>query len=445
MRCGRRVALGALTAAATAPGLWTPPAAVLEHGYAGPGPLTALSLPRLEHTCTSCFPACVGDKCLVSVEVTYPKGGLALGLGPPFPLILWSGGFTVDAAAYASTASRLASWGYTVMRYNTREALTELLDDVTHVQLIRELIDWSGAHPLVRQLADTRQGVMLAGHSRGAKLSALAAAADSRVAGLALIDPVDVTQYAPESPRYPSAASALAGLPPSRFLPLAVVGGSLGGACAPLESNYDRFFDSVPPGAPAWLVEVRGAGHFAVLDDATVLQRIVCARSEAPVRDGAVRVLSVGVALALAEAVMRPGGADVLSVLRRRCGGDGGGGGGGGGAAEGGPALPPMWAAAGGLVAAAAAAQQRPPPAQQPPQQQLPPTWATERRPPPAYLPPGPLPPPTLARADAALRARLERSLNQLRYQCSVQQGSLLELTVRYKGFGGGGGEGGAS
>jgi hypothetical protein len=32
-----------------------------------------LDLPRLEHICTSCFPACVGDKCLLSIEVTYPK------------------------------------------------------------------------------------------------------------------------------------------------------------------------------------------------------------------------------------------------------------------------------------------------------------------------------------------------------------------------------------
>jgi hypothetical protein len=147
------------------------------------------------------------------------------------------------------------------MRYNTREALTELLDDVTHVQLMRELLDWCGrqarsnaarawgrerprrgadgawglalwrawrgpqpaggavrvpralaaahrcmrlarnkqraqgrggvgcrprraaGHPLVRQLADVRQGVVLAGHSRGAKLATLAATKDARVVG----------------------------------------------------------------------------------------------------------------------------------------------------------------------------------------------------------------------------------------------------------------------
>lgn len=41
----------------------------------------------------------------------------------------------------------------------------------------------ASSHPLVRQLADVRQGVILAGHSRGAKLATLTAAADPRVVG----------------------------------------------------------------------------------------------------------------------------------------------------------------------------------------------------------------------------------------------------------------------
>jgi pimeloyl-ACP methyl ester carboxylesterase len=43
--------------------------------------------------------------------------------------------------------------------------------------------------------------VYLAGHSRGGKLSALAATQDTRVKALCLMDPVDVTQYAPLSDR----------------------------------------------------------------------------------------------------------------------------------------------------------------------------------------------------------------------------------------------------
>lgn len=40
--------------------------------------------------------------------------------------------------------------------------------------------------------------MLLAGHSRGGKLSALLASTDPRVKGLALIDPVDVTQMTPK-------------------------------------------------------------------------------------------------------------------------------------------------------------------------------------------------------------------------------------------------------
>lgn len=89
---------------------------------------------------------------------------------------------------------------YTVVRYNTRDALPDVLDDVTCVKLLRELIDWAATHPLMRRLADTRR-VYMTGHSRGAKLAALTAAVDPRVAALFLMDPVDVTQYAPLSDR----------------------------------------------------------------------------------------------------------------------------------------------------------------------------------------------------------------------------------------------------
>jgi hypothetical protein len=88
-----------------------------------------------------------------------------------------------------------------VVRYNTRDALPDVLDDVTCVKLQRELMDWAATHPLMRRLADTRR-VYAAGHSRGAKLAALTAAADPRVAALCLMDPVDVTVYAPLSDRW---------------------------------------------------------------------------------------------------------------------------------------------------------------------------------------------------------------------------------------------------
>ena len=41
--------------------------------YSLPGPFTPATLPRLEHTCSTCFPACTGTSCLVRVDVLYPK------------------------------------------------------------------------------------------------------------------------------------------------------------------------------------------------------------------------------------------------------------------------------------------------------------------------------------------------------------------------------------
>ena len=36
------------------------------------GPYGVRRLPKLEHTCTSCFPRCVGDACLLSIEALVP-------------------------------------------------------------------------------------------------------------------------------------------------------------------------------------------------------------------------------------------------------------------------------------------------------------------------------------------------------------------------------------
>ena len=110
--------------------------------WSGPGPLQVTRLPRLEHTCSSCFPACIGTSCLIRADIRYPRGGSALGIGPPYPLVIFSSGFLVSSERYASYAESLASWGYTVMLYDRQETVADFLDDDTCVKAIRDLIDW---------------------------------------------------------------------------------------------------------------------------------------------------------------------------------------------------------------------------------------------------------------------------------------------------------------
>ena len=138
---------------------------------------------------------------------------------------------------------------------------------------------------------------MLAGHSRGGKLSALVAAEEPRVVALCLIDAVDNTVrarfvsisilfpcdspilpqsdmqqriphicllknakvYAPLAPGFPSALEALKALPRSASLPVAVIGSGLGGGCAPSEANYTQFFEAC--NGPTMEVDIRDAGQ----------------------------------------------------------------------------------------------------------------------------------------------------------------------------------------
>jgi hypothetical protein len=104
--------------------------------YTQPGPLRPMRLPRLEHTCHKCFPACYVNGCMLRVDVWYPKGGSLLGLTPTYPLAIFSSGFLVKSAAYESYARVLASWGYTVMLYDKVESALKSIDDEVSMALV---------------------------------------------------------------------------------------------------------------------------------------------------------------------------------------------------------------------------------------------------------------------------------------------------------------------
>lgn len=121
--------------------LHTPPAVAQEQRAPAPdyttmGPFQAQRLPKLEHTCSQCFPACQTNKCLLRTEVWYPKGGAALGLAPPYPLAIFSSGFMVSSEVYQSYAQVLASWGYTVILYDKTESAVDAIDDELSARFI---------------------------------------------------------------------------------------------------------------------------------------------------------------------------------------------------------------------------------------------------------------------------------------------------------------------
>lgn len=277
--------------------------------YSRPGPLQPARLPRLEHTCARCFPACTTNKCLLRLDVWYPKNGASQGLSPPYPLAIITSGFLVSSEAYASYAQRLASWGYTAILYDKVESAVDSLDDELSARFIYDLMDWAETDPLMRKVADTRR-VYLLGHSRGAKIATLAAAGDARVAALCLIDPVDNTVYAPLGPGYPSATQALRNLPARRSLPVAIIGSSLGGDCVPANANYSKFYAASP--GTAWEVLLNDTGHFQFLDRQTIVQQAICAQGLAP--DASVRRVTQAVAVAWGESMVRGSGGMQMAV-----------------------------------------------------------------------------------------------------------------------------------
>ena len=62
------------------PPAWPATSAVDFPNYARPGPFAPARLPLLEHTCVSLFPLCSDNRCVVRLQVLYPRGGSTVGL-----------------------------------------------------------------------------------------------------------------------------------------------------------------------------------------------------------------------------------------------------------------------------------------------------------------------------------------------------------------------------
>ncbi|KAG2436572.1 hypothetical protein HYH02_011509 [Chlamydomonas schloesseri] len=233
-----------------------------------------------------------------TVRVLVPQDGAGEVLPRRWPLVVLSAGFLLRSELYDSYARDLASWGFAVALYD----LPEITDDVTMVTAITSIVDMATRDPRVAPHVDAGC-VLLAGHSRGGKLSALAAASDPRVRGVGLLDPVDVTGMTPMGPNYPSALPAMrVACGPPRRLPALVVGAALNGDVIPADGNFRRFASATP--GPCWLLELRGAGHLQFLDMQVGLFAMLS--KSGPTPDELVRRISKAALVAWARELAAP-------------------------------------------------------------------------------------------------------------------------------------------
>lgn len=202
----------------------------------------------------------------------------------PAPLVLFSPGFLLRGDQYRSYGQRLASHGiiaamltYQVSLFSADHRL--LLGDLLFV--LDRLLAPEG--PLAGRADPSRVGT--AGHSLGGKLSLLAATADGRIRAVGALDPVDGGPPGGGDPaRFPSVTPELMD---RVHAPLLLIGAELGGVgqsgppCAPVEENYQRFFEAALP--PAIEVTQLDTGHMQYLDDPDCgLLCAVCVRGGAP-------------------------------------------------------------------------------------------------------------------------------------------------------------------
>lgn len=285
--------------------------------YTGNGPLPLRTVQGMFTAPPST--GCRGTLCNVVVSVTLPARGTE-GRMAPWPLAVFSSGFSTPSSAYAVTAGRLASWGYVVVRYDLQGE--SFLNASTHAALAAThgaLIDWvrlQGESGMLRGEVDASR-VLAAGHSRGGKVAALAATQDARILGVVGLDPVDAPPpLQMPSDDYPLASARLRAL--SREVPMVVIGAEFGGRssfgmpCAPTQYNYTTFFDGAR--GPGLEVVLREAGHGQFVDDDRTAAASAALCPAGSAMNETVRTVSRTLLVAWAERTLRD--ADVTRWVR---------------------------------------------------------------------------------------------------------------------------------
>ena len=68
--------------------------------YTASGPLSSSAFPNLEHTCSRCFPACLGNRCMLRLGVIFPRDGKSKGTF----LIMLKGCMLACVCVYATSS-----------------------------------------------------------------------------------------------------------------------------------------------------------------------------------------------------------------------------------------------------------------------------------------------------------------------------------------------------
>lgn len=184
--------------------------------------------------------------------------------GPPYPAILFAPGLLASSSTYPGDGEQLASWGYVVaIPKFPNEEYEARVSDMQYLLTYLEEQNIDRNSRLYGQIDTSRFGV--AGHSRGANSSIMAAGSDRRVRAVVALDP---GSRPPESGgwNYPALA-------PHATAPLAIIGGAPQ-ACN-LNSSYNTIYSYIGAEHKARFIII-GASHCDFIDTDDLLQRIGC-------------------------------------------------------------------------------------------------------------------------------------------------------------------------
>lgn len=200
----------------------------------------------------------------IPVESHIPQGAV----GQKFPLVVFVPGFQMTCDQFSNHCDELASHGFVVICAEPDDPIIGM----SHIDMALDVVavvDYAmiGGMSVVVD-ADY---VGTAGHSLGGKVAVMAAHRDSRVSAVFAIDPVNggnpVTGYSDKLPDIvPGEVSGL-------DIALGFVGETTNGegsflspACAPLDQNFQTFYDEASSATWKAQWEFTGADHMDFID-----------------------------------------------------------------------------------------------------------------------------------------------------------------------------------